>query len=104
MPQEVMRLERAFSSRPQVLDEVVQLIFGQVVGTAVFVFGIEDGPDFFEGAGGAVMKVWRSEGDVDQLRRVEKAPIVSGLFSADVEGFLAGAFGAAVTKRASVRL
>ena len=66
---------RLSSSRPQVFDQVVKFILGQVVGAAMLVFGVEDGPDFFERARRAVMQIRCGDRDVRQLRRVEQARV-----------------------------
>jgi len=44
-------MSRKLSSRPQVFDQVVEFVFGEIVGAAVLVFWIEDGPDLLEGVG-----------------------------------------------------
>src|SRR5579863_2294635 len=90
------------SSRPQILNQIVQLIFGEVVGTAVLVFGIEDGPDLLEGCGRAVVQIGGGERDIGELGCIEQAGVVGWLLSSHVERFLACALRTTVAVRAAI--
>ena len=97
-----MKLQVVFSSRPQVFDQVVQFILGQVVGPAMLVLRVEDGPYLLERRGGTVMQVRSGNCDIDQLWRVEEARIVGWLSRPHVEAFLIGPFRSAVAISAAI--
>src|SRR6201998_369068 len=83
-----LRFSELLSSRPQVLDQVVELVFGQVVGPAMLVLRIEDCPYLFQRGRGSVMKIRRSDGDVGQLWCIEQTRVVGHFLGSHVEDVL----------------
>src|ERR1035438_528198 len=88
---QAVRSSQTSSSRPQILNQVVEFIFGEVVGASVLVFRVVDRPYFFQRFRRAVVQVRRGEGNFSQRRRLQKASIVGGLARSYVEEFLVGA-------------
>ena len=72
------------AQRFKILNQIVELVLGHVVGHAVLVVGIVLGPDFLQGPGNAVVQVGGGVVDVQQVRRVELAVAVVGELGADV--------------------
>ena len=57
--------------RLEVLNEIIQLILGHVVGDSVLVVRVEARPDFLEGVRPPVVEVGRRLVDVVEMRDVE---------------------------------
>src|SRR5258708_34030347 len=91
------------SSRPQVIDQVVQFVFGQVVGPPVLVLKIEDRPYLLERGSGAVVQVGPGDRNVGQLRCIQKARVVGRLLRPHIEGLLISRLVSAVAEGAAVR-
>ena len=66
----------------QILDQIVELVLGHVVGDAVLVVGVVAGPDLLQRVGDAVVQVGRRVVDVVQVRHVELALAIVGLLGA----------------------
>src|SRR5450631_1587154 len=92
------------SSRPQVIDQVVQFIFSQIVGAAVLVLRIEDRPYLLERRSGPIVQVGPGDGNVYQLRRVQNARVVGRLLRPHIERLLIRPLVSAVAKGAAIRL
>src|ERR1017187_8115118 len=99
---QAVRSSQTSSSRPQILNQVVEFILGQVVGAAVLVFRVVDRPNLFQRSRGAVVQIRCGESNFSQRRRLEKVPIVGGLACSHVEELLVGALRAAVAVNAAV--